>query len=135
MKLTLELSETQAYILRDALDAYSRLLAGQVGIPIMDAVPWMTLHNARHPDMLDKLRSELDQVQSMITGLGRGTSFSLHAKEVPDRARQTYDILQVIRHSVANHLHPRVNGSHWTVDHGIPRRTSEKEELPKCEVS
>lgn len=133
MKLTIELSETQAYILRDALDAYSRLLAGQVSIAVMDATHWM-INRKDHKIDHDKLRLILDEAQRLITGLARGAGFGIHAKEIPDRARQAYDLQQVIRHAVSWHLNPKADSCFRAVDYDTPSRTSEKEELPKCEV-
>lgn len=132
MKLTLELSETQAYILRDALDAYSRLLAGQVSVAVMDAVNFMALRKEYKMDRYS-LQTQLGDMQALITGLDYGASFGIYAPEIPDRARQAYDLQQVIRHGVAWHLNPGTKGLS-TVDFDTPRRTSEKEELAKCQV-
>lgn len=133
MKLTLELSETQAYILRDALDAYSRLLAGQVSVAVMDAVNFMALRKDHKMDRYS-LQTQLGDMQALITGLDYGASFGIYSPEIPDRARQAYDLQQVIRHGVAWHLNPDPKGLS-TIDFNTPRRTSEKEELAKCEIS
>ena len=132
MKLTIELSETQAYILRDALDGYSRNLAGQVSVAVMDAVNYMALRKGHKIDTYS-LRTQLGDMQALITGLDYGASFGIYAPEIPDRARQAYDLQQVIRHAVSWHLNPDPKGLS-TVDFDTPRRTSEKEELAKCQI-
>jgi hypothetical protein len=72
-------------------------------------------------------------MQALITGLDYGASFGIYAPEIPDRARQAYDLLQVLRHAVSWHLNPDPKGLS-TVDFDTPRRTSEKEELATCKV-
>lgn len=136
MKLTIELSSAQAYILRDALDAYSRLLAGQVSIPVRDTAAYIFLHQRAFDSMefyerSQKITAKLDELQQLITGLDSGVSFGIYAEEVPDQARQAYDLQQVIRYAIAWHLNPE--GNSFAVDYDQPTQTSRV--LPLAKVS
>ena len=157
LKMTLELTESQANIIRTALDAYSRLLGGQLDVAVGEVLSyWMLCQDTsgepkearrgrlREAELgscidSDKIGRLAAEAKQELYGLERGSYYSISAPEIPDRARQAYDLLQVIRHALAWHCHPggpRSAGACGFVDFGDPYRTAVREEpLAKCKIS
>ena len=130
MKITIECNETQARVIQEACDLYSRLLMGQC-------------------DEIDNLMRKYHYNKDIpyetcecITNLFHQTYFpELHVQspncfcgifcdQTPETSKISWDILQVIRNKVAWYDNP--NGG-MTVDFGDPIQTS-KEPLCKVEI-
>ena len=129
----LECTEEQAAIVCRALDAYMRLCGlGQFGE--------LAFHWAgRAAVTVDRARLEqpLREFHYLVmpTSLAGylGASYGIHATEVPDEYRASFDLQQVVRHAL--HLaRPESDRVGYTVDAYPARRTSEKHALAKCEV-
>ena len=99
MEYNLKINEAQAQVLTDALNIYARLGMGQI-YEILE-----------HPDlrqrMLDSLetygimgycREVCEMLRRTIFGLPANTYYSISNREISDRNRIAYDLLQVIRH-------------------------------------
>ena len=97
MTYNLQISEIQARVLVQALDAYSRIYLGQFDTAILDQ--FLFSPNVSGPQM-DVARRLLDEVKKVITGFEGGASYGIHSTEVSDKARVAYDMQQVIRHQV-----------------------------------
>jgi len=98
MKFTLEIDETQARILAGACDTLSRVYCGQIGIAIEPLLHWRQGHG--HKIDTPALDAAVSSVQQELTGLPRYTNFGLGSREIPDAARVSFDLLQVIRHTL-----------------------------------
>jgi len=157
MKYTLTMDEKTFDLLVWALDLYSRIYLGQLEevlwtIQNDPAFPTKDLSRrivqlealaqlvqlAQRPLQSDALddkykvanfaRDLLNVVRALVTGFPAGASYGIHSPEVDDRARQAYDIQQVIRHRLAWDRNPEGG---ITVNFDSPMRTStEQLELP-----
>ena len=99
MKVVLTLNESQADVLIDALDFYSRILMGQIG-EITTIFPYGSItRNARVDSLISMLKRE------MFPELEDGSYFAAHEPRVGN-GRVAYDIQQVLRHAIAWEHHP-----------------------------
>lgn len=95
---TINLNKDQLKILQCALDMYTRIGCGQVGIAVTE-----------HPDYKNKrqdggypLRSILNDLcrDYLTPELAKGTYYGIASKEVDDSNRIAYDMFQVLRKEV-----------------------------------
>lgn len=115
----LKLNETQARIICNALDLYTRVGMGQ-----LEAIG----HEMWHFGKSQAFHEKLPDFKKAVTGFDRGSSYGIHQKETPEHCRTAYDIIQVVRHKLAWDKHP--DGGQ-TVDFYPPMKTG-KEDLPEC---
>jgi hypothetical protein len=127
MKYNLELTEKQAQTIINALDLVGRLELGQIKEIVN---PWTSPLSITPSDKIDVLIKELKK--ELFPELDENAYYSIYNKEhVSDSARIGYDLIQVIRHSIAYTNNPEGG---ITVDFNKPRKTSETEELAKIKV-
>ena len=122
--MKLELSEKQAEVVLNALNLYSRLALGQVEEihkTLTDFGEFNPLHEV--DTILSQLKDEF------FPELGANTFYAIHSDKVSEKAKISYDILQVLRHKLAWDKSP--DGGN-TVNFYTPCRASE-ENLPKVE--
>lgn len=98
MKYILELNEQQARVLVQACDTLSRVHCGQIGIAIEPLLHWQQGHG--HKIDRQALEAGVAIVHHELTGLSRDANFGIHSPEIPDAARVSFDLLQVIRHAL-----------------------------------
>jgi len=115
MKYTLEITDKQAWIIRDALNFYFRSYLGQLDL-------WHVL-----PD-LDK-RNMMETSFQCAMGC-RGYSKGLYSKDVPEEARRACDIHDVIRHQLWK---DNPNRGTQTVDSTPPCQRSDYD-LPEIKI-
>lgn len=93
-----QITERQAKILRDALEIYSRLKAGQIDTAILDAFR-DRFHNGEWTrEKHDELCSELKRV--IFPELSSGQFYSVGSKVYP-AGTIAWDMMQVLRHQIA----------------------------------
>jgi len=130
MKITLTVNESQAQTILTALDLYSRLLMGQFDV-IENVMKWRGDYKFwEQPyghDLSEKLLKTLRRLY--IPELQRGDSWGISHPKNPAESKVAYDILQVLRHSMAWHKEP---SGGYTVDFGQPIPFSQEE---MCKVS
>ena len=115
MKYTLEITDKQAWIVRDALNFYFRSYLGQLDL-------WHVL-----PD-LDK-RNMMETSFQCAMGC-RGYSKGRYSKDVPEEARRACDIHDVIRHQLWK---DNPNRGTPTVDSTAPCQSSDYD-LPEIKI-
>lgn len=123
-KVSIELSETQADVVRVALESYSRMLIGQLDYAL-EPIRWKT-----KSDWYQDVMPVLDEVKHLIFELAPNASYGIYSTEVSDNARVAWDIQQVIRNKMSWHSNPK--GS-MTVNFDRPMKSSQ-EELPICSI-
>ena len=88
----LSLTERQAHVVRLALEAYSRLLHGQIDIVVNDVLC--------PRDHRDVIRNMADSIKMLVyPELGRNGYYGIGLKERPE-ASVAWDIMQVIRYKL-----------------------------------
>ena len=135
MKITMEINEEQAHTLLKALDAFSRLHMGQLNIVMSDI---LISHQKRFEKeqlnmvlAIPKAILDLsDSISAMFTGMPPNASFSIGSPEIPDMAREAYDMQQVLRYKLA--WEKNLSGG-YTVNFQKPMKTSELD-LPKVTI-
>jgi len=115
-KYMLELTETQALLVRDALDLYARIGLGQFEA-VCDVF-------GRSDEMLAGIH-----IAKKACGFPASGSHGLHNAKVHDRFRQAWDICQVVRNKVAWERKPEGG---LEVQFYKPHQTSDSEGLPIC---
>ncbi len=112
MAYNLQISEIQARVLINALDAYSRIYLGQFDTAILDQ--FLFSPDVSGPQM-NAARKLLDETKKVITGHDSNASFGIHSTEVSDKARVAYDLQQVIRHQLwQDEDHTAFSGGVWS---------------------
>lgn len=86
MSYLIELSEEQAELIKDALDFYTRVVAGQV----------TEVSQVLRTQRKDLSPADINEIRRLSAEMRRYISTQFNG--LPDRA---YDILQVIRHKIA----------------------------------
>jgi hypothetical protein len=90
----LELNEEHVAIINSALDLFSRVLMGQLD-EVEATLRW---HDSTHDfAKFEELRHILKRAKATLGHPSNG-SYGIHQPEVHDRARQAYDIQQVLRY-------------------------------------
>ena len=104
MKYNLSITAKQAKVIEDALDLYSRIGEGQYGeILSYDFAPVDPETNKRKlddADVINQCRHQLEHVSQMRLGLSPNSFFAIHAHEISDDFRISFDLKQVIRHQL-----------------------------------
>lgn len=132
----LEINDSQASILIEALDFYSRILIGQVE----ELEHMIRKYQIQKEDIeqcsiierQDDIRERLNDIKKIL-GFQSGESFGIFNSVVHDNARIAYDIQQVIRHTQHWNLFPNGSDVFRGVSSDTPFKSS-KEELPKMEI-
>lgn len=115
---TLTLNEHQAYVIKEALDLFSRIHMGQLDT-VADV--FVAYAQERGFDTLSFLRDELDNLSPIWTGLHKHAYHGIHSPKISDKARVAWDLQQVIRHRLAWDREPK--GGIY-VDFDTPMRSS-----------
>jgi len=130
-RVHLECTPEQAAIICRALDFYDRVAGlGQFG---EIAYAW-ALRTKTDRLAIDRVLTTLHAlILPPDIGGHLGASYGIHAPEVPDEHRASFDLKQVIRHALWR-ARPESERAGYTVDAYPARRTSEKHALAECEV-
>ena len=124
----LELSPTQARVLCNACELYTRLHIGQFDHLIWEFMNVKDMsHIANRNDVARSLLSALRALYFPDLGTNTGASYGVGHDEQSDIA---WDIYQVVRHVQAWHEHPEGG---YTVNFHDPLQTAQ-EPLAKCAV-
>ena len=130
MKYMLEIDSTQASVLINALDLYSRIHIGQF-TEILKPFRF-----SKKVEIKDVRAAEhmLDAVKFLLTGFEYGVSYGIHSEEVSDDARVAYDLQQVIRNVQSHTERPLKKGDWRGVNYDTPFTSSTTHpELAKME--
>lgn len=126
MKIKLELNQTQADILQDALDLYSRILTGQ-----FDEIDHLMRFEVGTNAEWKTTRKLLEELQELYyPELGGRAAHSIGSPKTPDKSKIAYDMIQVIRYVLAPYKHSEGG---YSVDFSPPLQYG-CQELVKCEV-
>lgn len=104
-KWQLTLTDTQAIIIKDALDMYSRVGMGQIKA-ILD-----------HPDITERLLDKghsrwgevgdtLDVFKQEVFDLDKSGYYGIFSEDIKECNREAWDVQQVIRHGIAWDKYP-----------------------------
>lgn len=100
MRITLDLTPVQAQHIVRALDLYVRVQLGQ----LESVADLLRLHHPRlDRDRLEQAQALFGAAKTLLWSLTPTASHGLHNKEVPDAARQAYDIKETLQDA----LYPR----------------------------
>lgn len=135
-KYQLELNENQLRVIEEALEVFSRLGTKQYGMVADhiikedgDVLSW---------DEREKINRYIREIEGFR--MPPNASYGIHSKEISDRYRVAFDLLQVARHrrSWANAEHPESErsehfGKYMGVNYDKPMKTG-AELLAVCEV-
>lgn len=111
MKVTIEVNEKQAQVIKEALDLYSRIIAGQFNEIIhiiankycskLSDICWGEFHSS------SKELNEAKMKMMSVLGLNSPyASFGIGSEIISDDSKVAYDILQVLRNRIAWHKEP-----------------------------
>jgi len=123
MEINIKVNETQAGIIKQALDFYSRFLMGQFE-RIDDLMMWKSNYSKdqQKSERLNALISEMrDIIYPELNGYAHWGIFN---PKCPEESKVAYDVIQVLRHELWK-LDPDKRYS--TVDAGRPIQSSEEE--------
>lgn len=127
MKITIECNEKQAYIIKDALDFYSRILMGQFS---EFENLFIGSYNYKYMNEINKLLMKIrDYIYPELKGYA---SWGIFNKKCPENSKIAYDIIQVLRHEMIKVRDPEKKYG-YGVDCNEPLQTS-KEELINVKV-
>lgn len=118
MKYKITLNESQAHIICNAVELLARIGIGQIEAIHMHM--W-------HFDRSAEFHKRIGEFREAVTGSRDG--FGIHQAKVPGYFRDSWDIMQVIRHRLAWDKHP---GGGMTVNFDTPMKSG-KEDLPTIE--
>ena len=129
-KINIKVSPTQANIIQEALDLYSRILVGQLG-----EIAWVLRKNNK-VELNSKEMEMIDQYLEVIKRcfypeLDSGSHYGIFCDKTPETSKISWDLIQVIRNKMAWHDHP--DGG-TTVNFGEPLKSSKVEELCNVEI-
>lgn len=102
MKIIIEVNETQANIIKEALDLYSRILAGQ-----LEEIEYtLRKYYYKHLDPEDRRKVETlmkEYKLCMFDWILQSTneSIGISNEELHDNAKVAYDIIQVLRNKIS----------------------------------
>lgn len=108
MKYNLELTEEQLILIHNSLDLYSRVHLGQfeevAKVATMYDINMLGDSNTKCKNSIPEHHAFEDLIRNSKVKLGfhRDGSYGIFSPEVHEDARNSYDILQVIRHYLAN---------------------------------
>lgn len=117
--LTLELTELQAAILKDALELYFRVGLGQLNQVTSVLLPMRQekyLKEDVHDNYLE-IREAFVEAKRLLFGFGHGESHGIFSPHLPDRFKVAADIHDSVRSKLAWHKNP---GGGFTVDFDPP---------------
>jgi hypothetical protein len=103
-KYRLIVDETQAQVIQQALDLYSRIGIGQLE-EVANHLRFYDHTSLNAPDHYERLelgKKTMDLAKEIIFKLPPNASFGIYSDKVPDRYRVSWDIMRVIRHQFYN---------------------------------
>lgn len=131
--VTIEVTEQQAHLIREALDLYVRLNLGQFD-KIKD-VPTIHKHiwENHRDDYHDIGNQELLKARNILFDMDYGLngSYGINSEKVDDWARLAQDIIEVIRHEFWKN---NPNRSEGTVDSSITLRSNLRPQKIKVSI-
>lgn len=136
MKYHLTVNEEQLRIIHDSLDLYSRILIGQYeeagklgldySVNMLDNENPYNPKPEKHEYKLHHVFSDMIREAKVILGFDRNGSYGIHSEHVHENARNSYDIVQVIRNYLANKNY-KEGDSRIGVSFDTPHQTGEYE--------
>lgn len=121
----IEVNEKQARVLIQALDLYSRLLAGQ-----LDELNHLFVFNGNIK--YNAAEKQIDELKAILfPDLIAASSYGICGEKTPNAAKIAFDIQQAVRNAVAWDKNPEGG---FQVDFDKPYKTS-NEPIPKVTVS
>lgn len=131
--VTIEVTEQQAHLIKEALDLYVRLNLGQFDkikdIPTIHKHIWENHRDDYHDIGNDELLKARNILFDMDYGLNG--SYGINSDKVDDFARLAQDIIEVIRHEFWKNNPNRSNG---TVDSSITLRSNLRPQKIKVSI-
>ena len=122
-KYVLEINETQAKIIRDALEEYFRIrmnqwsmLADSLALQNVDLSP----ENPHHKEIFERFLCKRDHAEIIFSSIGRILGWDYGHKKTEEQMIAE-DIWQVIRHEIWKN---QENRSEWCVDSREPMQMS-----------
>lgn len=129
MKINIEVNENQVYIIREALDFYSRFIMGQ-----FEQIDRLMINHSdfwRDYDNRERLDSLIKEMRDIIYPELKGYAhWGIFNDRCPQESKIAYDIIQVLRHELWKIKDDKRN---FTVDANPPLQSG-NEELCKVEV-
>jgi hypothetical protein len=126
LKMTITVDETQARVIMNALEFYTRMRLGQFDNAIADLFLFRRKWNWEQFNY-----HALRLKNTVFPELSENASYGIYNKEVGEWAQISWDIHQVIRHDLSWFLYP--DGG-MTVNFDKPMNTSEHK-LPLVEIT
>lgn len=102
---TLTVSKEQAEVISRATEFLARIQMGQLEDVYYQLLDGQKFKNMQHTEQ-QSVRQLLADAALIVTG-HRGATLGMHTQNVPDSARTSWDIYQVIRHVLAWEDHPQ----------------------------
>lgn len=127
-KITLELNEKQALVIKEAVELLSRLGMGQMNA--LDNVGFLNERRFKNKniDYTDKEKAIFELKKVYFPELYGHQYWGMTNEQTHEDAKIAWDINQVIRHAVSWHNHPKGG---ITVSFDLPMKVS-GEELATC---
>jgi hypothetical protein len=132
MKLTFNVE--QAYVLRDALESYSRMKAGQFDTVIRDLFRDRYCQGDFNHENTDNACRELKLL--VFPELNYNTSYGVGSRVYPE-GTIAWDIMQVIRHKLAWDKLEGEQPKYFGVQYGTPMKFSDQPlpEIESCTIT
>lgn len=128
-KVTLEITDAQALVLRDALELLARVQMGQMGAVVDEVVCWRP-DGAYSTKPIAEAREAADALRDALMPDNLG----IQSTQIPERARIAWDMYQSVRYSLAWSSVPEgAPRPSWQVQYDEPMKTS-AEPLPQVTV-
>lgn len=127
MKVQLEMSEDQAYVIQDALDFYSRIMMGQFD----NIASLFSIRLAKNVNREEETKLIEALKNLYYPELHRSAYYGIFHSDTPEDAKISWDLIQVLRYDISWYKYPE--GGH-TVNFHTPLRSSNTEELAKVKI-
>lgn len=124
--INLQLTPSQAYIVQEALDLYSR-----IGMCQFDNLRHIPKSGNGNPDYQNEEQAFNLLHNLYCPELPSNGYYGIFNSQTPEESKIAWDIQQVLRYTVSWHFHPEGG---LTVNFDTPMQSSKTEDLCKCEV-
>jgi hypothetical protein len=127
----------QARSVMAALEFYARMHMGQ-----FDSLDWQFVTHSRTRNFWRDQRSRDDARlyaeqlrRTIFPELEKNASYGIASPEIPDSARDAWDLYQSLRHNIAWYVKPNPDQlERWTTSYDVPFKQSTKHDLPVVTV-